>query len=106
VNDPHDPFQNLMGSAKYLKGHLEATGGDVRGALWRYNAGQGNYARNILPQETKNYIQNITQQPLPDGFGARELPKEAKNFLTDKLGLPDKRTQFYESFGRVMRNKE
>lgn len=69
VKDPLDPFQNLMGAAKNLKNHLEATDGDLRKALWRYNAGQGNYYQGNLPQETRDYIQNITQEPMPPLFG-------------------------------------
>jgi len=71
VENVFDPFENLMGSAKNLRRHLDATGGDIRKALWRYNAGQGNYARGILPPETKKYIRNITREPLPGDFGSR-----------------------------------
>jgi hypothetical protein len=71
VQNAFDPFENLMGSAKNLKRHLEATDGDIPKALWRYNAGEGNYARGVLPSETKNYIRNITRKPLPDDFGRK-----------------------------------
>lgn len=45
VKDPFDPVQNLHGGLKYLKQHLDATGGDLDKALRMYNQGpKGNLA--------------------------------------------------------------
>lgn len=39
VQDPFDPAQNLHGGLKYLKQHLDSTGGDLDKALRMYNQG-------------------------------------------------------------------
>ena len=42
VTDSTDPYQNIMGGAKYLASLLDQTDGDVETALAGYNAGMGN----------------------------------------------------------------
>jgi soluble lytic murein transglycosylase-like protein len=60
--NPHDPFQNLEGGARYLREQLDRFDGDLEKALAAYNAGPGRVARaggipNI--RETKQYVAAI-----------------------------------------------
>jgi soluble lytic murein transglycosylase-like protein len=60
--NPHDPFQNLEGGARYLREQLDRFGGDLEKALAAYNAGPGRVERaggipNI--RETKQYVAAI-----------------------------------------------
>jgi hypothetical protein len=57
-----NPDVNREFGTKYLKAMIETTGGDIYGALQKYNAGPGNYAnfeddpvRNPLDQEAVRY---------------------------------------------------
>jgi hypothetical protein len=57
-----DPEVNREFGTKYLKAMIETTGGDIYGALQKYNAGPGNYAnfeddpvKNPLDQEAVRY---------------------------------------------------
>ena len=63
VDDPYDPFQNVMAGTEYLKTLLHRYNGDTNTALAAYNWGMGNVERNPgrLPEETKTYIARITQ---------------------------------------------
>jgi hypothetical protein len=63
VNDPYDPFENIMGGTRYLKGLLDRYDGDVDRALAAYNWGMGNVEKHPgrLPRETKTYISRIKQ---------------------------------------------
>ena len=63
VDDPYDPFQNVMAGTGYLKTLLHRYNGDTNTALAAYNWGMGNVERNPgrLPEETKTYIARITQ---------------------------------------------
>jgi soluble lytic murein transglycosylase-like protein len=59
--DPHDPEQNLRGSARYLRQQIN-TFGDIPTALAAYNAGPGAVRRHggIPPfQETQKYVSRI-----------------------------------------------
>jgi soluble lytic murein transglycosylase-like protein len=60
--NPHDPFANLEGGARYLREQLDRFGGDLEKALAAYNAGPGRVQRaggvpNI--RETKQYVAAI-----------------------------------------------
>ncbi len=60
--NPHDPFANLEGGARYLREQLDRFGGDLEKALAAYNAGPGRVERaggvpNI--RETKQYVAAI-----------------------------------------------
>lgn len=60
--NPHDPFANLEGGARYLREQLDRFGGDLEKALAAYNAGPGRVERaggipNI--RETRHYVAAI-----------------------------------------------
>jgi hypothetical protein len=62
VTDPWDPWQNIQGSAKYLREQFDTFGGDERLALAAYNAGPGAVKKygGVPPyHETQNYIKKI-----------------------------------------------
>ncbi len=62
VTDAFDPYQNIMGGAKYLSQMLEQVNGNVEVALAAYNAGPGNVQKygGIPPfEETHNYIAKV-----------------------------------------------
>ena len=63
VKDPYDPYENVMGGTRYLKGLLDRYDGDVDRALAAYNWGMGNVERHPgkLPKETRTYISRIRQ---------------------------------------------
>jgi len=63
VKDPYDPYENVMGGTRYLKGLLDRYDGDVDRALAAYNWGMGNVERHPgkLPGETRTYISRIRQ---------------------------------------------
>lgn len=59
--DPHDPVQNILGGAKYLK-QMHDQFGSWESALAGYNAGPGAVQRykGVPPfHETRNYVRNI-----------------------------------------------
>ncbi|MBM3267686.1 MAG: transglycosylase SLT domain-containing protein [Candidatus Sericytochromatia bacterium] len=63
VTNIRDPWQNLLGGAKYLRQQLDAFGWDVRKALAAYNAGPGAVQKygGVPPYaETQNYVRKIT----------------------------------------------
>ena len=62
VTNPFDPAQAIDGGTRYLRGQLDAFGGDVSLALAAYNAGPGAVKRygGVPPYaETQRYVQNI-----------------------------------------------
>ena len=73
VKDPFDPWQNVDGGARYLSQLLNRFDGDTLLALAAYNCGSSRVTsrgitdltvaaqRDLLPQETRNYLVKIEQ---------------------------------------------
>ncbi len=62
INDPFDPWENVMGGASYLKAMLERFSGQLPLALAAYNAGPTAVEKykDIPPYpETQNYVQKV-----------------------------------------------
>ena len=62
VHDPFDPWQNIMGGARYLKYLIERFNGQVPLALAAYNAGPRtvDVHRGIPPiTETEDYVERV-----------------------------------------------
>jgi hypothetical protein len=62
VDNPNDPYQNIMGGTLYLAQQLQKFGGNVELALAAYNAGPGAVQQygGIPPYaETQNYVKKI-----------------------------------------------
>lgn len=60
--NPHDPFANLEGGARYLREQLDRFDGDLERALAAYNAGPGRVIRaGGIPRirETQHYVAAI-----------------------------------------------
>lgn len=73
ISDSFDPAQNIDGGTRYLSNQLRRYGGEEKTALAAYNAGPGRLRSlgisnddqlmdklHLLPKETQNYIQKIS----------------------------------------------
>ena len=62
ISDPFDPWENIMGGARYLKAMLERFQGQLPLALAAYNAGPTavEHYKDIPPyDETQRYVQKV-----------------------------------------------
>ncbi|AEG50371.1 Lytic transglycosylase catalytic [Sphingobium chlorophenolicum L-1] len=64
--DPHDPYDNIMAGAAYLRALYDRFG--YPGLFAAYNAGPGRYGEHLrtgrpLPDETRAYIAQLAQAP-------------------------------------------
>lgn len=81
--DPRNPWQNLLGGAKYLRQQLDAFGGNVDKALAAYNAGPGAVQKygGVPPYaETRNYVRSVKALagrigPVPSRGRATAVPQ-------------------------------
>lgn len=63
VTDSYDPYQNIMGGAKYIRQMLDMFDGNTTLALAAYNAGCNNVTKygGVPPfTETQNYVVKVT----------------------------------------------
>ena len=59
VANSFDPAENIRGGAELLGRLLKKYNGDIRKALWAYNAGEKRVAEGRMPDETKAYIPKV-----------------------------------------------
>lgn len=86
VADPNNLVQSATGAARMYSDLLKQTGGNLPAALAAYNWGIGNVQRKGLgnmPDETRNYIQKVTQGM---GQAAGDAWDTTKRYAENVLG--------------------
>ena len=98
VSDAYDPYENIMGGAKYISQLLSRYDGDVSLALAAYNAGSGNVAKygGIPPfAETQNYVSKVLGY-YQNGVDMPSQTSTSQTTATDSKGLSeDERQNIY-----------
>lgn len=98
VSDAYDPYENIMGGAKYISQLLSRYDGDVSLALAAYNAGSGNVAKygGIPPfAETQNYVSKVLGY-YQNGVDIPSQTSTSQTTATDSKGLSeDERQNIY-----------
>jgi soluble lytic murein transglycosylase-like protein len=91
VEDPKDPFQNVMGGTKYLRQLLETFGGSTKLALAAYNAGPTpvKFYGKVPPfPETQDYVKKVMANHVEKFQGKtriyRKTLKDGTLLLTDR----------------------
>ena len=98
VSDAYDPYENIMGGAKYISQLLSRYDGDVSLALAAYNAGSGNVAKygGIPPfAETQNYVSKVLGY-YQNGVDIPSQTSTSQTTATESKGLSeDERQNIY-----------
>lgn len=77
VKNSFDPAQNIEGGTKYIADQIKAFGGDIKKALYAYNAGAGNVSKILASsdkywKEPKNYANKVLAN-LASGTGSSKI---------------------------------
>jgi membrane-bound lytic murein transglycosylase B len=92
-SDPHDPADNILAGAWYLRRMYDRFG--YPGLFGAYNAGPGRYAaylagRSTLPRETQNYLARVAGDEAAAGKpAAAALPTRGLFFSLGEAAPPD-----------------
>lgn len=107
--NPFDPESSIKGAARYMNDLIARYGGDTEKALAAYNYGMGNVDkkvreagkmgkdwRDLLPKETKDYLQswNAWTGPSPEN---KQLYELGDRMLTEEANELEKYRQLAES---------
>ncbi len=109
--DLNDPRSQIEKGGAYLAHLRDRYGGDMRKAIAAYNWGMGNlekYGLENMPQETRNYLQNVyagpgmpqTPQQPTQPVSAQPAPSVDDMLMTELMRPPERRqTNLYDIMG-------